>query len=575
MDRQEVPHSLAKSGPTSTTEAWLSTLRSQFSRIDSSSADSLAALRNERAAIASVLSIVDSRINGSAAPIFCLPPELLVRIFSYFANRVLSEGVQSMDHVPPAAPWVRLTWVCRRWRQVMLTNPTLWRDVVLPLPPQWARAMLARSQNQPLSVFYSDELKAHARSPAWVLPFHTLEQVRSIHIHSISRDILDKALSQLLSTPAPILEDASFCCMSSHLPRAALFANSAPRLRNLLIHDTLLTRDSQVFPLSCFLPHIVSLNIRGRVKASLPEFIAALQRLKQIETLVLVGCLRRFSSAPHSPAASQIARLTSLKSLNIGSMVTECVGFLRHVQTPDTARLRIEAFTSGGVDAFAPLYPFLAPAGGYRSNPFRNMGFLSCEPGHLTFSACHNLDADHAPCDREVIFYWDRLGDTVFSFMSTLCAEVTVHHLLRLMLNFNHRRGLKSPEEWLEMLGAATELQTLHVAGEGATLCQTLSASILEDGKYSREVEGNPVWPKLQVLKLDNQDLSFCYKDAEENWWADCIGMRVDEVLLRELEHRHQRGAALNTLQLPITSCDVDPEWLQDVERVVDRVLVQ
>ncbi|KAI0045415.1 hypothetical protein FA95DRAFT_125028 [Auriscalpium vulgare] len=592
MDGKEV-HGLADSSLTSPTEAWLSTLRSQLSRIDSSSPDSLAALRNERAAIASVLQIVNARINESA-PILRLPPKLIVPIFSYFANGVLSERVPSMDHLPVTVPWVRLTWVCQRWRHIILSSPTLWCDIVWPLSPQWAREMLVRSQRHPLSISYghkapgneAPEHGAPASSQGWVPPFDTLEQVRSMHIH------FDAAgdYSQLLSTPAPILEVA-FMDIPGDLPREALFANCAPRLRNLTI------RGARVSPLSSFLPflpNIVSLDI-GYIEEppSLPEFIAALQRLKRVETLTLAKCLHHFSCAPASPAASQVARLPSLNLLDLDGTVSECVGFLRHVQTPDTACLHIGASTPGGVDDFAVLYPFLAPACGYGSNPFRDMRFQSYGPGDLTLSARHNLDADEAPCDREFVFNWEAHEETAFGLVSALCAEVRVCHsvslslLVPLWLNWEEdsveclKVGWEDdgpdclkvpPEDWLGMIGAVTELRTLHAdAHSGPMLCQVLSTSMLEDGTYGREAEGIPVWPKLQVLKLVEIDLSFCYE--EDNSWAEFIGMRVDEVLLRELEHRYQRDAALNTLHL--MSCrNIYPAWLESVERVVDRVLV-
>ncbi|KAI0045322.1 hypothetical protein FA95DRAFT_1596904 [Auriscalpium vulgare] len=471
----------------------------------------------------------------------------------------MEEDVQFRDHLPPSVPWVRLTWVCRRWRHVMLTTPTLWCDFALPLPPQWARAMLARSQNLPLSIFYPCLLWQPPQSAAW-LPFDTLEQVRSIHLSGTTFHGSATDLSRLLSTPAPILEAATYINMGHPLP------------------------------LSFFLPNIVSLDIHiiaepPSESPSLPDFIAALQRLKQIETLVLTNCLDRFSSAPDSPAASQIARLASLKLLRIGGTVSECVGFLRHVQTPDTTCLCIAATATGGVETFAVLYPFLAPVGGYELNPFRDMQFQSYGPGNLTLSARHNSDADQAlcdrldddqaPCDRVFDFFWDTIGETVVEFLSTVCAEVRVRNSLSLSLSLLFDRELNGfkvpPEHWLGMLGAATELQTLHADEDlGPMLCQILSASILEDGTYSREADAIRVWPKLQVLKLAHVDLSVCYEDADS--WAEFVGMRVDEVLLRELEHRHQRGAALDALHLRY--CKIDPQWLQKVEAVVGRVLV-
>ncbi|KAI0043307.1 hypothetical protein FA95DRAFT_411503 [Auriscalpium vulgare] len=558
----------------STTEFWVSALHSQLSRVESSSQGSLAALRNEKAAIETVLSFVNSRINASAAPIMRLPPELLVSIFSYLANQVLFESVPSMDHLPQTAPWVRFTWVCRRWRHIMLANPMLWCDLVLPLPPQWAREMLMRSQHQPLSILYSHEDKIPPGSLAWGLPFDALEQVRSIHVHDLP-SIIPGNLSHLLSTQAPILEVANFSYMRSHLPREALFANSAPRLRNLTIYH------ANALPLSSFLPSIVSLDIRyiKNFPHSLPDFIAALQRLKRIEMLALVDCLDQFSSAPDPPAASQIIRLTSLNSLEISGMVSDCVGFLRHVQTPDTTCLHIAASTEGGADVFPVLYPLLVPASGYASNPFRAICFSSGGPGYLTFAARH-ADADQARWDRVFELYWDAAEaelEAVFHLVSALCAEVGVRHLLSLTLDLELGANLKVPPEgWLEMLGAATELQTLRASADvGDSLCQALSACIKEDGTYSRDEEGIPIWPKLQTLKLDQMELSSYYDDAMENCWAESIEMRVDEVLLRELKHRRQRGAALNTLYLLKMSFDVDPEWLQNVEEVVDRVVVQ
>ncbi|KAI0045432.1 hypothetical protein FA95DRAFT_1680485 [Auriscalpium vulgare] len=545
-----------------------STHHSQLFPAESSSTDSLVALSKERHTIASVLSIVDTRINASTTPILRLPPELLVSVLSYLTSGVVSEHVKSMNHFPPTVPWVRLTWVCRLWRHVMLSNSTLWCDFVLPLPPQWARAMLVRSQRRPLSIYYFGMRgydKPPASSLAWVLPFDTLEQVRSIHVHH-GRSNFPGNLSQLLLMPAPILEFASFSNTLSHLARDALFANNAPRLRNLRIDE------ERVLPLSSFLPNIVSLVIHSsNFPNSLPEFIAALQRLKQIKTLTLwYQCLDQFSFAPHYPAASQIVRLASLNSLEICGTASECISFLRHVQIPDTACLHIRASTRTGVDAFAPLYPFLAPAGGYRSNPFRNVQFSSYGPDNLTFFA-RNLDADQAPFDRKFSFEWNTPRATVFDLLPVLCAELQVHHSVSLSVEVSLRvdyllddRLKVPPEGWLGMLGAATELRTLHAdVDTGPMLCQILSTSILDDGTYSREAECILVWPKLQVLKLNYVDLSFCYEDTEENSWAECIGMRVDE-----------RGAALNTLCL--TSCrNFYPDWLESVERVVDRVLVQ
>ncbi|KAI0046220.1 hypothetical protein FA95DRAFT_1408624 [Auriscalpium vulgare] len=197
------------------------------------------ALRNERTAIRSLLSIVDARFNASA-PVSRLPPELLVTILSHCSvGNGYYPKIRPMCYVPPpTVPWVRFSWVCRRWRQLMLSCPMLWCDFVLPLPPQqWARAMLTRSQRLPLSISCSPQARPPPQSsPAWQLPFDTCEQVRSFQMSHLPFNGIAANISRLISTPAPILEVASFIDMHEYLPREALLANCAPRLRHLTIH---------------------------------------------------------------------------------------------------------------------------------------------------------------------------------------------------------------------------------------------------------------------------------------------------------------------------------------------------
>ncbi|KAI0042505.1 hypothetical protein FA95DRAFT_1610152 [Auriscalpium vulgare] len=477
-----------------------------------------------------------------------------------------------MAYVPTTAPWVRFTWVCRRWRHIMLASPMFWCNFVLPLPPKWAHAMLARSQHLPLSISCSSRDSRYPKhSPAWLLPFDTLERVRSIHLFDLMGPVT--FYCRLLSTPAPILEVATFSRVPNYLPRErdTLFANSAPRLRHLDICY------ARILPLLSFSPNLAHVNISDvpEPPQSVPEFVAALNRLSRIETLMLENCLHPFA-APHAPSSSQIANLPPLECLQIAGTVLECIGFLYHVQAPDAGSLHVTAVADWGVDDFAGLIPFFAPARGYTTDPFRTIQISSECAGHLIIFAHHNdVHADYSTWNRIFNFGWDS-GDSVCGFLRTLCAETGVRNWrsLSIQVDCSDTMQVVSPvEDWADMLGAATELRTLHAASDaGAALCPVFSATV-EHGTYGRTPAGTLVWPQLHILELDSVDFSYRYEARDGISWADCTGMRVDDVLLRELEHRQQRGAALDELHL--RRCTVDSQWLRKVEGVVGSVFVE
>ncbi|KAI0038403.1 hypothetical protein FA95DRAFT_1474257, partial [Auriscalpium vulgare] len=110
----------------------------------------LARLNRERAAVTSLLVTLDAHINA-CAPVSRLPPELLCRVFSDLVGLEL-EDRRPVDGFPSTMPWIRLSHVCRHWRDVALNDPAFWGDLILPLPPQWADAILSRSQGTPLSL---------------------------------------------------------------------------------------------------------------------------------------------------------------------------------------------------------------------------------------------------------------------------------------------------------------------------------------------------------------------------------------------------------------------------------------
>ncbi|KAI0045429.1 hypothetical protein FA95DRAFT_1561148 [Auriscalpium vulgare] len=527
---------------------WSTTLDSRVCHVDSSS-----------------LSTVDSRINASA-PISRLPPELLLSIFSYFLDQEHWERCP-VEHAPRTAPWVRFAHVCRRWRHVMLTSPSLWRSLVFPLPHKWARTMLTRSQSLPLLISCHADLTAH--SSDWRMPFDTLAQVKIFDLSGFKGRHPD--LTSLLSTPAPLLEMADVI-MPPDLPPAQLFADDAPRLRKLTVRQALSLPWT-----SSFLRHLVSLEIVSSEidtlrdsLPSLPDYLAALRQLSQIETLLLNGCLHPFSSVlPSQVSDSEVVQLPLLHRLDISGSVSECVGFLHHIKTPNTVALGVTSITEEGIWDFDEIYPFLAPT----REPYRDAVFESTGANQLTLFARH---ARYGPTDRLFRFQWDDPEDTAIDLMCTLCAMIGVRHLSSLSINLDCEKSARNhgpwidPAVWLDTFGGATELESLGVSGmAGVALCKILAAS-MEDETWRRSgvAGGTIVWPRLRDLLLYQVNFARSFKRVDGEEGSDiAAGMRVDEVLLRELERRHRRGAPLDKLDL--LSCSLASSWLRKVGGIV------
>ncbi|KAI0277169.1 hypothetical protein BGY98DRAFT_901925, partial [Russula aff. rugulosa BPL654] len=84
---------------------------------------------------------------NTLVPISGLPPEILARVFHVLVHEE-----------PPFSRrrnlgWIRVTHVCRHWRQVALDDSSLWARISgTQANTKWISEMLARAKNAPLDV---------------------------------------------------------------------------------------------------------------------------------------------------------------------------------------------------------------------------------------------------------------------------------------------------------------------------------------------------------------------------------------------------------------------------------------
>ena len=130
----------------------------------------------------------------------CLPTELLLEIFLHCRDDC-QEGMKIRgDASKKANPysWIRITHVCRLWRDIAIAYPLLWSQVVPCELWSLFSMVLRRSRNTPLSV--------RCTPCCWDtdMSFLTLDYILKQHLHRVERLTLrGKIMSLIRQTYGP------------------------------------------------------------------------------------------------------------------------------------------------------------------------------------------------------------------------------------------------------------------------------------------------------------------------------------------------------------------------------------
>ncbi|KAH9895683.1 hypothetical protein C8Q73DRAFT_789491 [Cubamyces lactineus] len=117
----------------------------------------------------------------ATSPIACLPDDILFELFHSLYNTILDhEGSLFPGFIRPSLH------VCRRWRFVVLSTPTLWREVTVNAHPERLRFFLTHSADVPKIVRFKDAAALFPTSElSMLVPF-----LASIRILELSFDYL-------------------------------------------------------------------------------------------------------------------------------------------------------------------------------------------------------------------------------------------------------------------------------------------------------------------------------------------------------------------------------------------------
>jgi hypothetical protein len=279
------------------------------------------AIDNEIDSFKESIRALKSRRN-TLAPISRLPPETLATIFTFLSNSAWNERAIRLK-------WIRVTHVCRRWREAALDHPRLWSHINFTnLTAAGLAEILARAKMTPL------HLEAIVGRP-WSSQVEAFGKQLEAHIshtrHLSISGSFEAALVRLLSS-APTLESLSL----SHESRASntvipsnLFNCTTPNLTSLELDMCNISWKS---PLLKGLRNLQIRDISEDARPKLEDWLDALNEMPNLKTLSLQH------ATPLAPRTSQLIS---------GPSRTITLPFLTHFD--------IEAFTKDCALALAPL----------------------------------------------------------------------------------------------------------------------------------------------------------------------------------------------------------------------------
>ena len=282
---------------------------------------------------------------NAVATINTLPPELLAHIFTLYATetvRIASisifEAYEPFNY-PSARAALRLSEVCKHWRDVSLTTPSLWSGVICGGTDATPfTRYLQRSKSIPLHAIIKGDLE-------------TVEEILDTYPSRIQHLLLVDNNSwtrrydprRLLTNVAP---DLLTCTLDLHswprgpsLPELGytLFSGGAAKLRRLSLHSAkLIPLDSLPNLRALALYHILGIP-------SLPHILALLGRCPALEDVCVHSNREPARIAPDARFEPEVVALRHVRRLAL--LIQNSVWLLAHLSIPASALVRVDDIT--------------------------------------------------------------------------------------------------------------------------------------------------------------------------------------------------------------------------------------
>ena len=446
--------------------------------------------------------------------IHALPPELLFEIFTYLRHGSL--------HPDPLGAfreeWVRVTWVCRRWRDVALSRVTLW-DTLSLSPDSWSpeaiQTYLDRGRGLTPQYLYvhGADLTGNQLGEAFSLIAANPRRTRMIEtFHATFEPGQVLVVQPFLGAMGPRLTELRLLCDSYWTAEPVgleLDGRSVPSLRVLRLTTVTLTPASQTS-----FPNLIQLEVTDLFADHYND--AVQRRLHAL--LVAVPNLERLvldSSVPfedtYIPEFTPV-ELPNLQHLTLKVLAPEIAEALDHLNLPHSASLHIIAdlgsdFTEIEGDDW--LYCLFRGRNSGQPHLLQETRSIGMWLGSSSANSDLVIHGSPAPSLEEnplwsvkipsFASFWNgpnMLAGYSASALNHLPTFVPARQIVHLELHVASALPLNIPRGWVAWLHDVPHLQHLAVGG-CELVCCILATLCLEDGE-GRE----PLLTKLKQVCL-------------------------------------------------------------------------
>jgi hypothetical protein len=529
-----------------------------------------------------------STCRNALVPIFVLPPEILARVFHFL---VLDEppftGRQNIG-------WIRVTHVCRHWRQVALDDSSLWAKIwAIPENPKWVSEMLARAKNAPLDVEFNVFADFSRQGLLMITPH--ISHTRQLRIHGMSRRFSDN-FRGVYSCEAPALEhfeltvDAASPNIFRDPSGNMLFKGHYPRLRTFSISHVVipwsLIPRGQLTQLKIACPKEIADSL-----GALNGLVDLLVSCPELEALALDSCL---PSQPTEALHGRKIYLPHLSRLRLRGSTSRIVNMLTILDIPSSSTLHLDCIpriTDNDPESLL-LSIISAQFQGPSSVEFKSLTvtvairglaasslkiIASTYPSTLRNPQSQSLEGDTLG-NHELVLSFERLSRPGHStdLLTQACRTLPISNLEFIHVFAEN----KIDTNWVELFSCCTNVTTMEAIGQGTiSFVRALTAPTVTDAESRKKrrqeqdskstvvqpasaVAHAAIFPKLKLLGLAGLNLSF--PEGEHT-----SGILFD-ILARGLQQRMVASGAPAPLALRIWHCELDTEHADDLRELVE-----
>ncbi|KAN0097008.1 hypothetical protein V8E55_001454 [Tylopilus felleus] len=448
-----------------------------------------------------------------------LPHEVLATIFIHCAHDYHFGLTGCPTRTAPS--WVNVSYVCRYWRVVALSCPTLWTYVFIT-SQRWTEELLVRSEQASLKLrvsllFADDEPWLLASLEKAMEHMERIQQLRPELPALCAQRILSK-----LYPRAPRLQNLEISLGSCSLESwsSVLFDGDTPSLHTLeLLHC----------PVPWFSLKLSSLttlslgHVPVQFQQSTEELLATLSCMQDLAHLYLIHALPRSREFISSPAFKTFQKidLPRLSRLEIDDVLSHLIAFLSCVNIPSNTKVKLECDLDdydASEDDFSLLSSilarrFCASADPALSNPTIRSLVIERD-GNVAIFTFSALDREHEPCvsnpymsitdsgcniPLQIYLYCDQRQIINERYISDICCSMPLMDVQ----NLHVVTPPISVDFWKRILGYLQDLRYLKLSrGYMPKLASLLSFTAHENPVEHGGGDLNTYAPALEEVEL-------------------------------------------------------------------------